>query len=112
MVRNFSNLMRRDNVSHMRKQMAKNQLVISAVQVFSRYNARNALPMRASKIVEKLVEAWPHALARSRNAARSTATSRRRSPSTNRYKATVSPFRNASLAIGANGKPILVYFSN
>jgi len=111
MVRNVSNLLRRDNVSRMRKQMAKNQLVIHAVQVFSRYNARNALPMRASTIVDKLIEAWPHAVGRSgRSVPRRTSPRRQASPK--RHSVTVSPFRNAALAKGPNGKPILVYFPN
>ena len=110
-IRNVSNLLRRNNVSNIAKTNAKIELAQMAIRIFSRNNVPRALPYTTSKIVEKMINAWPHAVQRA-GRARTPARSAARQASPKRYSATVSPFRNAKLAVGPNGKPIVVYFPN
>ena len=110
-IRNVSNYIRRNDVNRVSKEMAKADVAQMAIRIFTRNYAAHTLPMRTSKIFEKLLEAWPLAVQRA-GRVRTPARSAARQASPKRYSATVSPFRNAKLAVGPNGKPIVVYFPN
>lgn len=105
-IRNVGNLDRRANVSRIEKEIAKDRLVMKAMRVFIEAGHRNALPMLRSKIVEKLMSAWPYAVQRAMNR-------RRQQPGgQSPRRVTLPPFRNVSLARTASGKQAIFYFPN
>jgi hypothetical protein len=113
-IRNVSNYIRRNDVNRVSKEMAKADVAQMAIHIFTRNYAAHTLPMRTSKIFEKLLEAWPHAVQRAarRAPARTPARSSPRRASPVKYTTSLPPVRNVKFAIGPNGKPVIVYFPN
>ena len=110
-VRNVSNLIANPRASTFTKEHAKDILVLHAIEIFTTNGQHNALPRTRSKIVEKLINAFPHALQRYMNRRRRpTRTANSRTVA--KYSATIPRSRNVFMAKGPNGKPVVVYFAN
>lgn len=113
-IRNASNVIRRASSSRIEKERAKNAIMGAAIERFTIERKLNALPMTRSKIVEKMMNAWPHAVQRAMN----TQPRRRREAQTqprvrqSPRRVVLPAFRNASLARTPSGKPVVVYFEN
>jgi hypothetical protein len=109
-IRNVSNYVNRRDVNRVSKEMAKADVAMMAIRVFTRNDVAHALPRRTSKIFEKLVEVWPLAVQRAARRTPARSVPRRTSPM--KYTASLPPVRNVKFAIGPNGKPVIVYFPN
>jgi hypothetical protein len=113
-IRNKANIIHSATTSRVEKERAKNAIMNMAIRTFTIQRQLNALPLTRSKIVEKMINAWPHAVQRAMNMPRRPRRQAEIQPRVNRSpaRASLPPFRNAALARGPNGKPVVVYFPN
>jgi len=113
-IRNASNIIRNATASNDAKERAKTNIVNAALRVFTIQRKLNALPRTRAKIVEKMMNAWPYATQRALNVRVRTRRQAETQPRVNRSpaRASLPPFRNASLVRGPNGTPMVVYFPN
>ena len=111
-IRNASRILNSEHASAFEKNQAKGRIMSEAIRVFTIQRKLNALPRTRSKIVEKMLNAWPHAMILAMVPSARAPRTAEVQPSVSIAKimsARVSPYRNLALARTARGSPVVVY---